>query len=439
MPPTQLPDSQDEGQPTSSAITDRRPPVRGALPRRAQMWVMLGLAGALLGIIILTGNPTPSDRPAPARTSPTAVDTQRVTGYQQQLAQRERELARQMAALEQQARAPIEPTASARDQQQQASAPPSDPLAEERRRREYQSLFSSNVALTTRTDRTSTSRTDNSSTTASATPDERELQALETQGRESLARLNASVNALEQATRVQPAQPVSPPSSAPSPTPKVEPDRPPANTPAIRPGASLHRVLEGTMLESVLMTRLDGDFPAPVMCLVTTPLYSHHGDALLVPSGSRVLGRAKAVDTWGQRRLAVSFHRLLLPDGTTYALDNFTGLNSIGDAGLKDQVNHHYWSTFGTAAAIGLVSGLAQYLSAGALAGGGGNGDRTVVITGSGADSTAQAVAQVLARYTNRLPTITIREGHRVRVYLTQDMQFPAYQDVRRALASGGS
>ena len=43
-------------------------------------------------------------------------------------------------------------------------------------------------------------------------------------------------------------------------------------------------------------------------------------------------------------------------------LDQFLGLNQIGDAGLRDQVNHHYWSTFGAAAAVGLISGLAQWL-----------------------------------------------------------------------------
>jgi type IV secretory pathway VirB10-like protein len=28
----------------------------------------------------------------------------------------------------------------------------------------------------------------------------------------------------------------------------------------------------------------------------------------------------------------------------------------------------------------------------------------------------------------NRMPSITIREGHRVKVYLTSDLELPAYQ-----------
>jgi type IV secretion system protein VirB10 len=50
-----------------------------------------------------------------------------------------------------------------------------------------------------------------------------------------------------------------------------------------------------------------------------------------------------------------------------------------------------------------------------------------VVIAGSIGDATTQATMQVMNRFLNRLPTITIREGHRVKVYLTSDLELPAY------------
>jgi len=126
-------------------------------------------------------------------------------------------------------------------------------------------------------------------------------------------------------------------------------------------------------------------------------------------------------------RLAVSFHRLLLPDGSTVSLDRFPALNQIGDAGLRDHVNQHDLSTFGAAAAVGLIGGLAQWVGTAGLAGGEGTANRTVIVAGS-ADATAQASAQTMNRFLNRLPTITIREGHRVNVYLTSDLELPAYR-----------
>jgi type IV secretion system protein VirB10 len=135
--------------------------------------------------------------------------------------------------------------------------------------------------------------------------------------------------------------------------------------------------------------------------------------------------------------LAVAFHRLLMPDGSTQRLDQFIGLNQIGDAGLRDQVNQHYWSTFGSAAAVGLISGLAQWLGTAGVSSG--TGDKTVIIAGGAADAASQASLQVMSRFLNRLPTVTIREGHRVKVYLTSDLQLPAYQGAReRVVAERG-
>jgi type IV secretion system protein VirB10 len=195
--------------------------------------------------------------------------------------------------------------------------------------------------------------------------------------------------------------------------------------------------LEGTIIDTVLTNRLDGSTSAPVNCLVTNPVYSHSGQHVLIPAGARILGETRPVQALGETRLAVAFHRLLMPDGSTQRLDQFIGLNQIGDAGLRDQVNQHYWSTFGSAGAVGLISGLAQWLGTAGVSSG--TGDRTVIIAGGAADAASQASLQVMSRFLNRLPTVTIREGHRVKVYLTSDLQLPAYQGTRdRVVAERG-
>ena len=64
-----------------------------------------------------------------------------------------------------------------------------------------------------------------------------------------------------------------------------------------------------------------------------TPVYSHSGQQVLIPAGARLLGETKPVQALGETRLAVAFHRLLMPDGSTTTLDQFRGLNQIGDVG----------------------------------------------------------------------------------------------------------
>ena len=207
--------------------------------------------------------------------------------------------------------------------------------------------------------------------------------------------------------------------------------RGPASGPTapIRASGPTHRLLEGTFIDAVLTNRLDGTSAAPVNCLVTNPVYSHSGQHIVIPAGARVLGQTTPVQSLGETRLAVSFHRLVLPDGSTYPLDQFMGLNQIGDAGLRDRVNQHYLSTFGAAAAVGLITGLSQFVGTAGF--GRADANRTVVIAGGIGDATGQASAQVMQRFLNRLPTITIREGHRVKVYLTSDIELPAYEPGR--------
>ncbi len=198
------------------------------------------------------------------------------------------------------------------------------------------------------------------------------------------------------------------PPSSPRPPGTAEPGR--SVRPADLPG--WERIYEGSFLEGVLVTQLTGDFPGPVLAMVSVPFYSADRQRILIPRGARVVGTARAVQDPDQSRLAVAFHRLLLPDGSWIDLE-FTGLNQAGEGALQDEVDRHYFSTFAAAGAVGVVSGLA-------LAGGSPFGLRAGVGQGLG-----QSATSVLDRFLNRLPTITIRAGHRLRIWFTSDVLVP--------------
>jgi type IV secretion system protein VirB10 len=184
-------------------------------------------------------------------------------------------------------------------------------------------------------------------------------------------------------------------------------------------------VFEGTTIDTVLANRLDGEFAGPVKVMVTNPVYSQDRQHLLIPEGTFILGDVQKVGGLGQKRLAVTFHRLLMPDGYSVDLDQFHGLDQIGDTGLKDQVNNHYLQVFGTSIALGIVAGAAQATNSNsALTQSGSEAYRSGI-----ASSLSQSSANVLDRFINIPPTITIREGHRIKVYITQDMLLPGYEN----------
>ena len=301
---------------------------------------------------------------------------------------------------------------------------------DEQRRREYQSLFADNVALSRRP--------------ADRQPygERARRTARRSRRRRDVARTRAAPAAAEQRAAAR-----SPPQRDPRRT-----DRPPrcrdgADAASRGRRADDADAAEGDRRRSGRRTRFSvcsrapssrpccsigstARSPGPSTCLVTTPVYSHDRQSVVIPAGARVLGAASPVQTWGDSRLAVSFHRLVMPDGRTYSLDRFKGLDQIGDTGLKDSVNRHYLQVFGASLAIGALSGLAQY------------GTRSGVDAYSFGDAYRQAAGsslaasagRVLDRYLNVLPTITIREGYRIKVYLTNDLDLPAYAPA----ASGG-
>ena len=185
-------------------------------------------------------------------------------------------------------------------------------------------------------------------------------------------------------------------------------------------------IFEGAVLDTVLMNRLDGDAVGPVKVLVSSPFYSHDHQHVLIPDGTVVLGEVKKIGTAGfgqQRRMAVVFHRLIMPDGYSVDLDQFHGLDQIGEEGLKDKVNNHYLQIFGTSIALGVIAGAGEIESGGGTI----TTSGSQAFTNGAAGSVSQTSTTILDRFMQIPPTITIREGHRVKIYFTQDILLPAY------------
>ena len=401
------------GVPQHGRITDRRTTPAGVVPRHLQHWVLVGVALVMVGILALSGGPATPRATTPSSSDAPIVDPnqQRIEEYQRRIQEQAQRLAAEQAQLQ---LAKDAVTTGA------AAAPVSSGAAEGNRRpvpaaatpdratREEHARFADNVAFSKPLS-TAGSATEPSAGTTSVPA----AQALTIQNLPPLFSAPA---------------PTPPPMLAATTTAAPAPANPVAPAPrAERPSPSTgeeprYRLFEGTVIDTVLTNRLDGTFSGPVNCLVSVPVYA--ADHLVIPAGSRVLGDATAVNTFGQSRLAVVFHRVILPNGTTIDLNGFHGLNQVGDLGLRDQVDRHYAQLFGVSLALGALAGFAQAQSSAGLDATGLDVYRQGV-----AANVSQSSARILDRFLNILPTVTIREGHRIKVYLSNDLELPAYRE----------
>ncbi len=187
----------------------------------------------------------------------------------------------------------------------------------------------------------------------------------------------------------------------------------------------LYRVFEGTVLEGVVTNQIDGGFSGPIMVSLTTDLYSHDHQQLLLPQGTRLLGEVQSVGNAQQRKMFVTFHRAICPDGFSLEFAKYIGLDQIGTTGLATKVNHGYLQAFAAAAAIGGLGGLAQIGNNGSIL------DPSTEIRNGISGQSAVEGEQVLNHFLDRLPIITLKEGSRALVYIGTDLLIPSYAEHR--------
>jgi type IV secretion system protein TrbI len=394
-----VPEPQTAPPETATGLRDRRVRPEGVVPKQAQGYVVAGLAVLILMAVMFSKNhskPASKDAPPPSVMS-TDMNQRKIQELEQDLSADQRQSQQQALAQRTSpgttsagnAAAATNTTPVAAAPVSQPTEPPRDPVADAERAMAFKARFASNLV----------SANDGASRPSAESADHPESMATPTAARPS---------------DLPPQAPASQ-STANKRAPEVN-----VNSAHGQP----YVVFEGTTIDTALVNRLDGEFAGPVKVLVTNPIYSQDRQHVLIPEGTFILGDTQKVSGFGQKRLAVTFHRLLMPDGYSVDLDQFHGLDQVGDTGLKDKVNNHYLQIFGASIALGIISGAAEATTNNGYSESGSDMYRQGL-----ASSLASSGANVLDKFINIPPTITIHEGHRIKVYLTQDMLLPAYEN----------
>lgn len=185
------------------------------------------------------------------------------------------------------------------------------------------------------------------------------------------------------------------------------------------------QLMAGTVIPAALVTGINSDLPGQVIATVTEPVYdSTAGEALLIPQGTRLLGQYDAQVGFGQRRVLLVWTRLVMPDGSSIALDRTVASDAAGNAGLEDGVDWH-WKRLLSGAALSTLIGIGAEL---AQPDDQSNGNRIVIATRQSAQDTVNQVGQELTRRNLDIqPTLTIRPGYPVRVIAQRDLVLLPY------------
>ncbi|AUZ18140.1 MULTISPECIES: TraB/TrbI/VirB10 family type IV secretion system protein [Pseudomonadota] len=190
--------------------------------------------------------------------------------------------------------------------------------------------------------------------------------------------------------------------------------------------ASPYQVMAGTVIAAALVTGIKSDLPGDVIATVTEPVYdTATGRFLLIPQGSRILGKYNSQVSFGQSRVQMVWNRIILPDTSSLTLDNLVGTDPAGYAGLEDEVDQH-WGRIFAGAALTTLLGIGAELAAPENRQ---NGNRIVIAGRDGLQDSVNQVGQEMTRRNmNIQPTLTARPGLPVRIIVARDLQVRAYQ-----------
>ncbi|SDP01953.1 TrbI/VirB10 family protein [Desulforhopalus singaporensis] len=181
----------------------------------------------------------------------------------------------------------------------------------------------------------------------------------------------------------------------------------------------------GAVIPTVLITGINSDLSGQIIGQVSQDVYdTATGDNMLIPQGTRLVGQYKNGVALGAKRLFVAWTRLVFPDGRTMTLNKFPGADQLGQSGLSDKVNNHYFRIYGHALLMSLITGGTAY-SIDTLS----DNDSDVPSFSQSmgmalATQMSQASLTLLQKFANISPTLTVRPGYKLNVVVVKDLQF---------------
>ena len=193
-------------------------------------------------------------------------------------------------------------------------------------------------------------------------------------------------------------------------------------------------IVQGKIIDAVLETAINTDLPGLIRAIVSRDVYAEATKNVLIPKGSRLIGRYNTSVFRGQRRVMIVWTRIVRPDGVDIAIGS-PATDAMGRAGVEGIVDNKYMETFSTAIltsilSIGLAYGSDELIDDSGTTTR--NTDGSTTTSGStGSQAAADAVGNigsvarsVVDNHLDLRPTITIDQGTRINVFVNKDLAF---------------
>ncbi|PJE38410.1 conjugal transfer protein [Pseudooceanicola lipolyticus] len=175
-------------------------------------------------------------------------------------------------------------------------------------------------------------------------------------------------------------------------------------------------VIQGTMIQAVMETALDSSLPGQTRAIISEDVFSYDGSRLLIPRGSRLIGRYRSGIEIAQKRVTIAWDRIVLPNNQTVQISSFGG-DELGRSGVTGFVDTRFDERFGSAALISIISAAPSVAAAQV------EDETTADVLEDVGDDLADATDSVIGEYLSIGPVIYVDQGARVTVMVDRDLE----------------
>lgn len=193
------------------------------------------------------------------------------------------------------------------------------------------------------------------------------------------------------------------------------------------PQRSPFELKRGSVIPATLITGINSDLPGRITAQISQHVYdSATGHRLLIPQGTRLMGRYDSKVKFGQSRVLVVWTDIIFPNGATLQIGGMAGTDAQGYGGFTDKVNNHYLKTFGSAILIALIGAGTEMAIPRDRNSFGMENSAESAARRSFAETFGRMAERTISRNMDVQPTLEIRPGYRFNVLVDQDMVFPS-------------
>lgn len=192
---------------------------------------------------------------------------------------------------------------------------------------------------------------------------------------------------------------------------------------------SVYQIQAGTIIQATMITGVETSLAGTIVAQTRQDLYDTvTGKHLLIPKGSKLLGEYDSRVNYGQRRIAMWYTRIVLPNGTSILLGKPAGADLLGQSGVEGNVDNH-WARIIGAATISTLLSVGTSVWANQSVNAANNQSTVKQNIGAGAAQGFSNIGQDLtSKATGMAPTITIAPGYQFTVTVKKDMVLAPYK-----------